>query len=671
MEQRVQVISGPLEGLTLALENDGELSLGRGPQNAVVLGFDPCLSTNHAILRRSAGKLKIMDLGSSNGTFMEGKKIKPSEWYFLSDFFVLGSSIFRMGEVLAVPEASPLPAGQFQPGPEQQNLFQAACQFANECKHGVIHSSHIFWSLVQAFPQDAKTFFNRIALNQNELLQRWHNGRYFDSNFRWMNDFLRFQMTTVPVKSPLLTPLSQFFFRRCALKKAAEFQSMVDLLLEGKSCFLHEMLDWEKSRSRLHPSTQGRTRMTTGVPISGRPLILPERFWKDLSQVVGQNKLVVLAGSKGCGKTTIIQKVFHPITEVPLASSLAEEPMLYDSRVFLVFNPAKSLGFYLEKIRQSLLKPGLVGIDHFGHLLSTMQEENFDRAVLIEAIRNRKSHLILSMNETNTGMIKGLFQGTFQLDLDKYIEEVVGEIHAALLKQFEYRVKCLISPQAKEYFQEFIVKPMPHNFAAMEDFLALSASKSHGIDFPFQELSQETRSSGMLGRSFFRDIHEEWVGRSRTSTHRPILAPKLDQQREKHEHKHMLDLLGQLENLIQTFVKNEYKVSLYYSDQTRSLEEDRFLSRDQKIEELKTQLVVLLTSYQSSFEKWFDLFWGKIGPEAIRNQPGMGSSPKKLWDEYLARTNLIDTPYAVDHFHEVAARIFMEIWRSQKSGTRV
>ena len=129
---------------------------------------------------------------------------------------------------------------------------------------------------------------------------------------------------------------------------------------------------------------------------------------------------------------------------------------------------------------------------------------------------------------------------------------------------------------------------------------------------------------------------------------------------------HAQDLVLQLETLVQTFVKNEFKFSLRYSDQTRSMTEERFLSRDQKIEELKSQMVVLLTSYQVSFRRWFDAFWAKVGPEGIKTTPGVGNNSKKCWSEFLSRTNLVDTAYAEDHFHEIAARVFMEMWRSQK-----
>lgn len=667
----MQIISGPLEGVTLSLHEDQEISLGRGAQNNIILGFDPCLSTNHAVIKRQSGKLKVLDLNSSNGTFMDGKKIQPNNFYYLNDYFVLGSTVFHCGEVIAVKESGPLPFGQFHPSQEWSGLYQKAVDFSKSCQHGVINTGHLFWALCEQFPEDSDSFFGRTKILPKDLRDRWSKAMFFDLGLRWLNDFLRFQLTTVPVHAPLVSPKVQHFFRTFALKKASDFKSMLELLVADKGGIIFHMLDWEKSKEKWSAATSLRkTKTPTGVASPYRQQVFPDRLWKDLTQLVMQNKLLVLAGSKGCGKTSIMHRIFHPITDFKLASSFNSEPILFDSKVFLVFNEANQLSFYLERIVEALGQHGLVGIDHFAHLLQVMQEERYDRGPLIQAIRERKAHLILTLNEENVEMIKGLFHGTFLLDLDKYIEEVRTDIYAHILKQFEHRVKCLVSPRAKEFFMEFIVKPAPSNFAAMEDFLALCASQSHGIDFPFQELSQETRSSGLLGRNFFRDIYDEWVGRTRTSTNRQIIVPK-ESAKSLGETKAMLDLLLQLETLIQTFVKNEFKVSLYYSDQTRSLEDERYLTRNQKIEELKTQLVVLLTSYQSSFEKWFETFWGRVGPEAIKANPSSGGSAKKLWEEYVNRAGLIDAPYAVDHFHEIAARIFMEVWRSKKTETRV
>ena len=362
-----------------------------------------------------------------------------------------------------------------------------------------------------------------------------------------------------------------------------------------------------------------------------------------------------------------MHRIFHPLGHFEFPRAYADEAILFDSRVFVIFNRPEHLRMYVDSIIRSLGRDRVVGIDHFDHLLESMQESYLDRGPLIHAIRNRRSNLMISIRDIHFGMIGDLFQETIMVDLDRYVSQVNTQIHQHLIKNFEHQVRCLVSQEAQEFFDDYIAGPAPNNFDAMGDFLRLCASRSHGIDFPFKELAEETRAMGMLGKVFFRDIYDEWIGKTRATTSKqPILPKQVPQAAVTKIDDQTSELLLQLETLVQTFVKNEFKVSLHYSDQTRSLNEERMLSKEQKIEELKSHMVVLLTSYQSSFRTWFDVFWERLDPEALKNVPGIGSNVKKLWSEYAARANLIDTAYAEDHFHEVAARVFMDTWKSQR-----
>lgn len=71
---RLSAEGGPYDGRVFELGND-EISVGRVVDNDVVLD-DPSLSRKHAKLyRRGGGELEVEDLGSSNGTFINGRKI--------------------------------------------------------------------------------------------------------------------------------------------------------------------------------------------------------------------------------------------------------------------------------------------------------------------------------------------------------------------------------------------------------------------------------------------------------------------------------------------------------------------------------------------------------------------------------------------------------------------
>src|SRR5687767_8383991 len=55
-----------------------ETQIGKGPRNDIVLA-DPAVSTSHAVIRMENGTYKLKDLGSRNGTVVNGKRITKTE----------------------------------------------------------------------------------------------------------------------------------------------------------------------------------------------------------------------------------------------------------------------------------------------------------------------------------------------------------------------------------------------------------------------------------------------------------------------------------------------------------------------------------------------------------------------------------------------------------------
>lgn len=72
-----------LAGRTYRADAGGRLSFGRSPGNQVRIGADdPSVSGSHCVLYREAGRLYLMDLGSTNGTFFsQQERLKPNTPY--------------------------------------------------------------------------------------------------------------------------------------------------------------------------------------------------------------------------------------------------------------------------------------------------------------------------------------------------------------------------------------------------------------------------------------------------------------------------------------------------------------------------------------------------------------------------------------------------------------
>ena len=92
LRAKIVVLNGPEQGQEHYLER-GRTVLGRGDDADVVLS-DPALSRHHAEIRFSGIEYRVKDLGSSNGTLLNGSEV--DEYAVRSgDKLTIGETILR------------------------------------------------------------------------------------------------------------------------------------------------------------------------------------------------------------------------------------------------------------------------------------------------------------------------------------------------------------------------------------------------------------------------------------------------------------------------------------------------------------------------------------------------------------------------------------------------
>jgi pSer/pThr/pTyr-binding forkhead associated (FHA) protein len=77
---------------------DGQTTVGRSSQSSIVLKSDDYASGQHAQLTRHGGLLYVEDLGSTNGTFVNGRKTVGATPMRAGDTVRIGSTTFRYEE---------------------------------------------------------------------------------------------------------------------------------------------------------------------------------------------------------------------------------------------------------------------------------------------------------------------------------------------------------------------------------------------------------------------------------------------------------------------------------------------------------------------------------------------------------------------------------------------
>ncbi|MHB1843580.1 MAG: DUF4388 domain-containing protein [Deltaproteobacteria bacterium] len=90
----LKFISGKYQGGEFPLRDDKEVVIGRSSELDMVLVED-MVSRKHAKISIASGKVTIQDLGSTNGTFVNGEKIKQSRLKE-GDRILIGTSILKL-----------------------------------------------------------------------------------------------------------------------------------------------------------------------------------------------------------------------------------------------------------------------------------------------------------------------------------------------------------------------------------------------------------------------------------------------------------------------------------------------------------------------------------------------------------------------------------------------
>lgn len=112
---RLTIIKGFNKGEVYPLEAD-EIIIGRGEENEIVLNIAE-VSRTHAILTKAEEGFMIKDLGSTNGTYVDKKKIGGKYLLKPGDTVMLGEAIYMTyqadldpEETLVTPRPEEIPA---------------------------------------------------------------------------------------------------------------------------------------------------------------------------------------------------------------------------------------------------------------------------------------------------------------------------------------------------------------------------------------------------------------------------------------------------------------------------------------------------------------------------------------------------------------------------------
>ena len=95
--EQIRITGGPAQGSNIEIGQ--ELQIGRSAGDEGRLGDDPEISRQHARIARDAqGQLVVEDLGSTNGTYVNGQRVAARELLRPDDRIRIGGTEFRYSQ---------------------------------------------------------------------------------------------------------------------------------------------------------------------------------------------------------------------------------------------------------------------------------------------------------------------------------------------------------------------------------------------------------------------------------------------------------------------------------------------------------------------------------------------------------------------------------------------
>lgn len=89
-----KVLQGPMRGHRFIVKAADQFTIGRAKENSLCVPEDRCVSRKHAVvcLRDEGKEMLLIDAGSKNGTFLNGKRIVRPKGFFQGDQIKIGET---------------------------------------------------------------------------------------------------------------------------------------------------------------------------------------------------------------------------------------------------------------------------------------------------------------------------------------------------------------------------------------------------------------------------------------------------------------------------------------------------------------------------------------------------------------------------------------------------
>lgn len=619
MTRIVEIVTGPMEGASFMLEDGTTLSIGRSSQNDITLIHDPWVSSTHATFKCKGDVVYVMDLHSSNGSYVRGRKISPNSFVALKEYLIIGSTLCRISTEGELLNRKPVSVKKSAARKYLLNpLTREGLRIARERRSTSLNVIHLFMAAIKNEKPELTRFLRSLKLDPAKLYSRLDKLQVFQGSRAWINDFLAYQYKSKEQVEAYITPLVQDYIDRFAADEEFDTINFVKKILREPYNILHPMLGIRGKESE--ESMPGFTEKVTLNPYDAEDgqIILPKTFWTAFKEALDENCPIFLTGSQGSGKSSILKQCFHALPKVDVPHFHSSEKSIFDPEVFLTFSETSDLAPYVNRIIKTLRQDELVAIDHFSFLLELLERNNLEISPLITMIRRRTSPTILSLRGEHLDDVAKNLRNYHTLDLDHYLGKVSIDILKSFMLEFESEVKYQISEAAGRFLEREMLQHF--NLAALKAFFEFCASRVRGIAVHYRNTNfGESSREKQLSKAFFQSMFDHWASPFRQSKARhPSLTSSGDQFTaisSPEENRDNAILAQDLEGILQKFMDSYLRQDLAYQSGEHQLKDMEPEQQEEAITELLVQTEALLESFVQGFKVWLDTFLSEVDPK--------------------------------------------------------
>lgn len=680
----IQVISGPEEGLSLVLKEGQTAQIGRGPKNNLMIAHDSYVSTSHAQVTFQNGVLQLCDLRSSNGSVINGRRVPGNLWQEIKSYFVLGSTPFR-ADILkkAVPAQAKGPIHVSSAKWAKSRLVTKALEFAEARGQKHLDSVSLFLAVIELFPEVIQETFQRLSFQSQSIFTTIKSHKVFEGSISWLNNYLELQSTLPKSSVHLASPKVVNILGSASARRGLKAEEALLRILGDSFNLVFPLIDWKRHQKTwkeylvaleqsLKPASKKQVTLNeppTKSHAATKKASVGAQIDLEIEAILQKGQIVELCGGKGCGKSRVLNRFLD--AQFMRADESRERflPSLMDIRTFLTFHNISELPTFVRKLKVSLRKAPLVGIDHFDELLDIMNREYLDVEELLSAIHSRECHLILATSSKVIGS-KVKIHGVQRIDVSSFSLLLRQSILDAMMRRFERESGFRISATDRKWLNEQLWD-MASDYHRVRQVFDLSVSRARDALEQRQKWSPGEVMGDELEKFPFEYILKELANLPAAEVEEvkplpPPTPPEAIPALSSPDPGSVMDFVYQVEDFIKAFVEDEFHLGLDYTDRTYSIRESGILTQKEKLQQLKSFLVFLLSSYRESFRVWFQKFWNQIDPQTLKTMGNIGNNPKKLWLEFQQRAGKIDMALAEDQFIEMAAESFRRSWREAR-----